>query len=78
MLLIKLQLAGGVGDVPPKVILLRVKDIKLYIPERMFFSSRLYEYILTLNSCRVNHSGALLGFEFFTFSEGKLHLLINK
>ena len=54
------------------------KNIKLYIPEEMFFSFRLYEYIISLNFSSVKHSASLLGFKFFTFSGCNLYLLINK
>ena len=78
MLRIKMQLCWWSRECPTEIRLLRVKNIKLYIPEEMFFSFRLYAYSIALNFSRVKHSTSLLGFEYFTFSEGKLNLLINK
>ena len=45
---------GGVGNVPPNKTLSSVKNIKLCIPERMFFSSRLYVFSIASNFSRVN------------------------
>ena len=53
---------GGVGNVPPNKTLSSVKNIKLCIPERMFFSSRLYVSSIASNFSRVNEFEGIRGF----------------